>query len=115
MRGSVARQHEIHHQVDDVAWREVLARVLVQCLVELADQLLEDRAHGGVVDRVGMEIHRLEALEHLEEQARLIELADRVVEAESLEHLAHVLAKAGDMLRRLAASWGASARSLSKS
>jgi hypothetical protein len=37
----VARQHEIHHQVDDVAGCEVLARVLVEGLVELADQLLE--------------------------------------------------------------------------
>jgi hypothetical protein len=35
-------QQQVDHQVDDVARREVLAGVLVQRLVELADQFLED-------------------------------------------------------------------------
>ena len=35
----------------------VLTGVFVQRLVELADELLEDRAHRGVVDRVGVQVH----------------------------------------------------------
>ena len=97
----VAGQHEVHHQVDDVARREVLAGVLVQRLVELADQLLEDRPHRRVVDRVGMQVDVLEALEHLEEQPGLVELADGVVEVELLQHLAHVRAEAGDVVAQV--------------
>src|SRR5881397_1318076 len=66
MRGPSPASISSTIKVDDVTRREVLARVLVQRLVELADQLLEDRAHGRVVDRVGMQVHGLEALEHLE-------------------------------------------------
>ena len=46
----VAREHEIHHQVDHVTRREVLPRVLVQGFVEPTDQLLEDCPHCRVVD-----------------------------------------------------------------
>ncbi len=46
----VARQHEIDHEVHDIAGREVIAGVLVERLVEIADQLLEHRSHGRVVD-----------------------------------------------------------------
>ena len=100
-RGLVARQHQVDHQVDDVAWREVLAGVLIQRLVELADQFLEDRAHRRVVDPVGVQVHVLEALEHLEQQPGLIQSADRVVEVESLEHLTHVLAEPGDVVAQI--------------
>ena len=100
-RGLVAGQHQVDHQVDDVARREVLAGVLVQRLVELADQLLEDRPHRRVVDLVGVQVDVLEALEHLEEQARLVELADGVVEVELLQHLAHVRAEAGDVVAQV--------------
>ena len=48
--GLIAGQHQIDHQVNDVPGGEVLTGVLVQRLVELPDQLLEDRAHGGIVD-----------------------------------------------------------------
>jgi hypothetical protein len=48
-----------------------------------------------------MQVHRLEALEHLEEQTRLVELADRVVEVKALEHVAHVLAEAGDVVAQV--------------
>ncbi len=90
----VAGEHQIHHQVHDVARREVLAGILVQRFVELPDQLLEDRAHRRVVDPVGVQVDVLEALEHLEEKPRLVELADGVVEVELLQHLAHVGAEA---------------------
>ena len=94
----VAGQHQVHHQVHHVARREVLAGVLVEGLVELADQLLEDRPHRRVVDPVGVQVDVLEALQHLEEQPRLVELADGVVEVELLQHLAHVRAEPGDVV-----------------
>ena len=68
----------------------MLSGVLVQRFVELADQLLEDRSHRRVVDHVRVQIHLLEALEHLEQEPGLVELADGVVEVELLQHLAHV-------------------------
>ena len=71
---------------------------LVQGFVEAADQLLEDRAHGRVVDQVRVKIDALEPFHHLEQQTRLVELADGVVEVEPLQHLAHVLAEAGDVV-----------------
>jgi hypothetical protein len=58
----------------DVARREVLAGVLVEGLVELPDELLEDRAHREVVDRLGVEVDAPEALHHREEEPHLVEL-----------------------------------------
>ena len=99
----VAGQQQVDHQMDDVAGGEVLAGVLVQRLVELADELLEDRAHRGVVDRVGVEVHLriAEPLHDLEQQARLVELRDGVVEIELLQHLAHVGAEPGDVVAQV--------------
>ena len=65
----VTGEHQIHHQMHDVARREVLAGILVQRLVELPDQLLEDRAHRRVVDLVRVQVHVLETLEHLEQES----------------------------------------------
>ena len=93
----VTGQHQIHHQVDHVARREVFTRILVERFVELPQQLLEDRPHRRVVDDVRVQIDVLEALEHLEQEARFVELADGVVEIEPLQHLAHVWAEAGDV------------------
>ena len=101
IRRFVAGQHQVHHEVHDVAGREVLAGVLVQRLVELAEQLLEDRAHGRVVDLVRVQVDILEALEHLEQEPRFVELADGVVEVEPLQHLAHVRAEAGDVVAQV--------------
>ena len=95
----VAGQHQIDHEMDNVPGREVFARVLVQRLVELADELLEDRAHREVVDLVRMKVHLrvAEPLQDLEEQSRFVQFRDRVVEVELLQHLAHVGAEAGDV------------------
>jgi hypothetical protein len=90
----------------DVARREVLAGVLVQRFVEPPDQLFEDRPHCGVVDLVRVQIDVLEALQNLEQQSRLIEPADRVVEIEPLDHLAHVLAEAGDVVAQIGREMG---------
>jgi hypothetical protein len=100
-------QQQPDHEVDDVAGREVLARVLVQRLVELPDQLLEDRPHHGVRDPVRVEVDLRELLHDLEEEPGLVELRDRVVEVELLDHLPHVRAErldvraevVGDVLR----------------
>jgi hypothetical protein len=44
------QEDEVGHEADGVAGRPVLAGLLVILLVELADQLFEDRAHGVVVE-----------------------------------------------------------------
>ena len=71
--------------------------------LELADELLEDRAHRGVVDRVGVEVHLrvAEPLDDLEQEPRLVELRDGVVEVELLEHFAHVGAEPGDVAAQI--------------
>ena len=106
----VAREHEVDHEVDDVAGREVLAGVLVHRLVELAQELLEDSAHRRVVDQLGMEIDVLEALHDLENESRLVELADRVVEIEFLDDLAHVGAETRDVVAEIGRKVGGVAR-----
>ena len=94
---AVAREHQVDHQVNHVARREVFARVLVECLVELPDEFLENRSHGGIVDLVGVEIDILEPLHDAEEEPPLVQHADRVPEAERLQHLPHVRAEPGDV------------------
>ena len=96
-RSQVRRQQQVHHQADDLARGEVLAGVLVERLVERADQFLEDGAHLVVGDRVGVQVDRLEALHHQEEQPGLVQLGDGVVEVELLQHLAHVVGEAVDV------------------
>jgi hypothetical protein len=79
----------------------MLAGVFVQGLVKPADQLLEDDPHRRVVHAVRVQVNVPEPLQHLEEQPRLVELADRVVEIEALDHLAHVLAEPGDIVAQV--------------
>ena len=97
----ISREHQLDHEVDHVPRREVLAGVLVKRLVELPDQLLEDRPHGRVVDRVGMEVQRPEPLHDLVQQLRLVELADRVVEVEPLDDLPHLIAEPDDVVAQV--------------
>ncbi len=52
----IAGEKQVDHEVHDVAGGKVLAGVFVEGFVEFADELLEDGAHGGVVDLVGMQI-----------------------------------------------------------
>jgi hypothetical protein len=56
------QKHQVRHQLDRIAGRPVFAGLLVVVLVELADQFLENRAHGVVVH--GREVHRPIAVEH---------------------------------------------------
>ena len=93
----VVREDQGDHQADDLTRREVLARVLVHRLVELPEQLLEDVAHLQVRDLVRVEVDVLELLQHQEQQAGLVQLADRVAEVELLEHLPHVVGEPVDV------------------
>jgi len=78
-----------------------IARIFVQRLVELADQFFEDRPHRRVVDPIRMQVDLPESLQHLEQQAGFVELGDRVVEVELLQHFAHVLAESGDVIAQI--------------
>ncbi len=94
----VLSEEQADHEADHLTRGEVLAGVLVQRLVELADQLLEDIAHLDVGDLVRVQVYGAKALHHLEEQACLVELGDGVVEVELFEDFAHVGAEAGDVV-----------------
>ena len=87
----------MHH----VARGEVFAGILVQGLVELADQLLEDRPHLGIGDFVGVEVYVLEALEDLVQQLRFLQLVDGVVEPKVLQHVDHVRAESRDVVTQV--------------
>jgi hypothetical protein len=102
----VGRGEQVDHQANDFAWGEVLAGVLVERLVELTNQLLEDIAHVEVGDALGVQIDVLEALQHLEQQSVLVELADGVVEVEALQHLAHVGGEAVEVDAQVAGQAG---------
>ncbi|OQB95809.1 MAG: hypothetical protein BWX86_01072 [Verrucomicrobia bacterium ADurb.Bin122] len=67
----------------------MLAGGLVGELGELADELLEDAAHLGVGDGVGVEVDGGELLGHEVEQAGLGEAVDLGVKFEALEDVAH--------------------------
>ena len=86
----VLDEDEVDHQADDLARREVLAGRLVGEFGELADQLLEDEAHLGVVDDVGVEVDGGEFLGDQIEQVGLGEPVDLDGELEALENVADV-------------------------
>jgi hypothetical protein len=85
----VLDEEEVDHQPDDLARGEVLAGGLVGKLGELADELLEDRAHLGVADDLGVQVDVGELLGDEVEQAGLGQLVDLGVELEALEDVAH--------------------------
>ncbi len=70
-----------------MSWRGVKCSpaVLVGDLSELADQVLEDRAHLGIADRLRMEIDAGELLRHLVQHPALGQAVDLGVEVESFE------------------------------
>ena len=75
----VPGQQQIDHQMNHVPRREVLAGILVQRLVELAQQFFEDGAHCGVVDRVRMQVDGPEALHDQKEQPGVIEPGEKPI------------------------------------
>ena len=82
-------EEQIDHQPDDLARREVLPGGLVRQFGKLADQFLEDRAHLGIADGIGMEVDVGELLGDEVEQAGLGQLVDLGVKLEALENVAH--------------------------
>ena len=101
MRVLVASEQQIGHEMHHITRREMLARVLVQRLVEAPDQFLEDHPHGRVVDRVRVQIDVLKALQHLEQQPGLVELGDGIIEIEFFYHLPHIGAEAVDIVAQV--------------
>ena len=101
---AIGQEDQVRHQLDGIARRPVLAGLLVVLLVEPADQLLEDRAHGVVVeagmldravavqDRVRAEVDRRveELLDQRAERVGLGEARDLVAELEVLEDVLDV-------------------------
>lgn len=85
----VLDEEEVDHEADDLARGEVLPGGLVGQLGELADQLLEDRAHLGVADGLRVQVDGGEFLGDEVEQSRLVEAVDLGVEVEALEDVAH--------------------------
>ena len=85
----VLDEEQVHHEPDDLARGEVLSGGLVGELGELADELLEDRAHLRVADGVGVEVDVGELLGDEVEQLGLGEPVDLGVELEALEDVAH--------------------------
>lgn len=65
----------------------MLARGLVRRLGELADELLEEVAHLGVRDAVGVQVDVGELLDHEQQPVVLGHRADLVLELELLEHV----------------------------
>ena len=82
-------EEQIDHQPDDFARGEVLPGGLVGQFGKLADQFLEDRAHLGIADGIGMEVDVGELLGDEVEQAGLGQLVDLGVKLEALENVAH--------------------------
>ena len=82
-------EQQVDHQPDDFARGEVLPGRLVGEFGELADQLLEHRAHLGVADDVGVQVDVGELLGHQVQQPGLGEPVDLGVEVEALEDVAH--------------------------
>jgi len=86
------QQDEVRHQPHGIARRPMLARFLVVLLIEFADQLLEHRAHGVVVDTGGREVD-LGVDELADERAESVGLRERrelVAEFEVVEDVLNV-------------------------
>ena len=96
------RKHQVCHQLHDVAGRPVLASFLVVGLIEAANQLLKQRAHGMVVQagqiaaRPGAEVD-IPADKLLDDRSENIGLdhgRDLVAELELLQNFLHVRGEA---------------------
>jgi hypothetical protein len=82
-------EEQIDHQPNDFSRREMLAGGLVGQLGKLADQFLEDRAHLGVADHLGVQVDIGELFGDEIEQPGLGQLVDLGVKVEALEDVPH--------------------------
>jgi hypothetical protein len=91
---------EVGHEADDIARGEVLTGLLVVLLVEAPEQLLEDGAHGVVVDareavlwlwmRAEVDLGAGELLDEEAEALLAVEVLQVATDTEAIKDLAHV-------------------------
>ena len=93
----VLDEQDAHHQTDDLARREVVARGLVGQLVEAPDEVLEDEPHLLVRHRFGMQVDIGEFRDDEVEDARLAHPLDFILELEEFEDVAHIPREAIDV------------------
>jgi hypothetical protein len=82
-------EQQVDHEPDHLTRGEVLPGGLVGQFRELADQLLEHRAHLGIGDGVRVQVDIGELLRDHVQQAGLGQLVDLGVEVEALEDVTH--------------------------
>ena len=93
----VLDEQDAHHQTDDLARREVVARGLVGQFVEAADEVLEDEPHLLVRHRVRVQVDIAELRDDEVEDVRLPHPLDLVLELEEVEDVAHIPREAVDV------------------
>ena len=86
----VIDKQDVHHQPDDLARREVIARGLVGQFVEAADEVLEDEPHLLVRYRVRVQVDIAELPDDEVQDICLAHPLDLVLELEEVENVAHV-------------------------
>ena len=93
----VLDEQDAHHQPDDLARREVVARGLVGQLVEAPDEVLEYEPHLLVRHRVRVQVDVAELGDDEVEDVRLAHPLDLVLELEGFEDVAHIPREAVDV------------------
>ena len=93
----VVDEQDAHHQTDDFARREVVARGLVGQFVEAPDEILEDEPHLLVRHRARVQVDVAELGDDEVEDVRLAHLLDLVLELEEVEDVAYVRREALDV------------------
>jgi len=94
---AVRLEQQVHHQPDNLAGREVVARRLVGRFAESPDQFLEDVAHLDVGHRIGVQVDVAELRHHQEQPVMLVQLGDVLLEGKPLEDAPHVGREALDV------------------
>jgi len=93
----LGRQQQVHHQLDHLARREMLAGLFVRLFRTDPDELLEDVAHLDVVDATRRQIDRGELLDDFVQQVLLGHARDLLIEGQALHDFANVLREAVDV------------------
>ena len=86
----VIDEENVHHEPNDLARREVIARGLIGKFIEAADQVLEDEPHLLVGDAVWVQVDIGELRDDEIEDVRLAHLLDLGLKLKVLEDAAHV-------------------------
>ena len=81
-------QQDIHHELDDVAARVVVASLGI--FRELPDELLENVPHLHIVDGARVEVKLRERLDHAEQAIVLVHLINLLVEVEAADNVLNI-------------------------